>query len=148
MFVLTWFTKNAKTHVIIWTAFVYVSELTVVAFWALIFHEFFTDFDIVTEIALITIRTVTHVLKFITWLDFTSVMHVWASLTAFTMDKLFAYTIFSELMRIWSDGLILVEIACIIEPIINPWSLTVVVKRLHGHVIYRFYIIYNRAWFE
>lgn len=93
--VFAWFAQNAKAHVIIWTTFVNVSELAMVSFTALILHEFLAYLDIMTEIALISVRAATQILELITGLDFASVMLVRASLAAFTVYELFAYTIFS-----------------------------------------------------
>ena len=91
-----------------------------VTFCALIFHEFLAYLNIVTEVALISIRTTTHVLEFVTGLDFTSVMLVRASLSAFTMNELLANTVFGQFMGIWGDGLILIEVTSVVKAIVAP----------------------------
>lgn len=81
---------------------------------ALIFHELFADFDIVTEIALVAIRATAVVLKFIARLYFASIMDIWTCLSAFSMDELFADPVFSQLVWIRYDGLVLIDISSVV----------------------------------
>ena len=108
-----------------------MSELTMVSFCTLIFHEFLAYLDIVTEIALVSIRTASQVLEFVARLDFTSVMLVRTSLSTFTMNELLANTIFGQFMGIRGDGLILIEVTCVVKAIVAPGTLAVVIKILH-----------------
>ena len=113
-----------------------MSELTMVAFGTLIFHKLFTNFNVMTKVAFVAIRATSQVLELITWFYFASVMEIRACLSAFTMNKFFADTIFSKLMWIGCNRLILVEIPSIIEFIIVSASLCVIVKVLHRYIVF------------
>ncbi len=131
MFIFTRLSQNTESHIIVGTAFIHMSKLTMISFCALIFHKLLTYLDIMTEITFITIGATALIFKFITRFDFTSVMKVGTGLATFAMNKLFADTIFGELMRIGDDGLVLIEVIGIVEFIIVSGSLSVVVEVVH-----------------
>lgn len=131
VFIFTGFTKNTESHIIVWTALINVSELAMIAFRTLIFHKLLADFYIMTEVTFITVRATSLILKLITRFNFTSVMNIGTCLSAFTMDELFTDSVFSQLMRIWNDWLVLIVISCVIKFIIVPGTLSVVIKVLH-----------------
>lgn len=91
--VFTCLTKNAKSHVVVWTTFINVPELTMVTLGTLIFHKLLTDLYIVTEVAFIPIRTATLILEFITRFYFTSVVNIRTCLSTFPMNEFFADSI-------------------------------------------------------
>lgn len=130
VFVLAGLSQNAEPHVVVGAAFVHVSKLAMVAFRTHVFHKLLADFDIVTEVALIAVRAAAHVFKLITGFDLTSVMRVRTSLTAFSVDEFFANVIFCQFMWIRCNGLVLIEVASVVEFIIHTRALPVVVEWL------------------
>ena len=142
--IFTGFTKDTKSHIIIRTALINMSELTMISFRTLIFHKLLADFNIMTKITFISVRATSLILKLITRLYFTSVMNIRTCLSAFTMDELFTYSIFSQLMRIRDDRLVLVVISCIIKFIIVSGTLPVVIKVLHL-ILYDLSLYYKQS---
>lgn len=101
MFVFACLAEDTETHVVIGTAFINVSKLAMISFKTCVLHELFTNFYIMTKVALVIIWTTSIFLKFVTGFNLAFIMQVWAGLSAFTMNKLFADPIFCQLMRIW-----------------------------------------------
>jgi hypothetical protein len=95
VFHFTHLSAQAKAHIKIWTTFIYVSILAMLPFCASLFNEILAYFYIMTKITFITIRTMSKCFKFITGFNFTSIMKIIASLSAFSMYELFTYSVFS-----------------------------------------------------
>ncbi len=134
MFIFTGLAQNTEAHIVIGTAFIHMSKLTMIPFGALILHKLLTYLDVVTEIAFVTIGTAALILKFITRLDLAPVMHVRTGLTTFAVDELFADAIFGEFVRVGHDGLVLVEVVGVIEFVVVSGALSVVVEVVHFSV--------------
>jgi hypothetical protein len=135
VFILARLAQNTESHIVIRTALIYMSKLTMISLRALIFHKLFTDLNVVAEVTLVTIWTAALVLKLITWLDLAPVMQVGTRLSAFSMNESFTDTVFCEFVWVGYDGLILVEITGIVEFIIISGSLSVVVEVAHGFFV-------------
>lgn len=69
---------EAKTHVKVRATLVNMAEGTVFSFFTFFSHEIRTYFEVVTEVALVSISTGSHALEFVARLDFAFVVRVWA----------------------------------------------------------------------
>jgi hypothetical protein len=92
--------EDAEAHVKVGATFVNVTVGAVFAFLTLLLHEFGTDLQVVTEVALVTVTALSGTLELIARFYFAFVVRVRAIIrkTAFAVDEFFADTIGGELV--------------------------------------------------
>lgn len=124
------FTVMAVSHIKIRTAFIHMSIWTMLSFQASLSHEILAYFEIMTEIAALTIRTITFRLIFLTSLNFTLIMRIGTCLPlpTFPMDEFLTDTIGCELRRIiiidgWSRDLYVIAGICVHCVVAGLWIL-------------------------
>lgn len=102
MFKFTFFSFETEAHLVIRTAFVDMFIWTINASSTLIFHKLETNFEVMTEITLVSVAALTHSFIFIARLDFAFIVRTRTIVIefAFTMNELFTDTVGGELTRI------------------------------------------------
>ena len=127
VFVFALSSRKAKSHVEIGTTFVNMPEGAVLSSATSILNKILTNFQIMTEVAPLTIRAFPSCFKLFTSFDFAFVMGVRTglALTTLPMDELFADTIVSKLGSIvggnarqigWvPDSLIMLVVSVLLE---------------------------------
>ena len=120
MFELACLAVEAESHIKIRTTLINMPKRTVLALLAFLSHEIWTNLEIVTEIALVSVTARAHTLEFVAGLDFAFIVGVGAVVgeTALAMDKFLADSVGGELVVIGCGNWLLSGCRCVIERVV------------------------------
>jgi hypothetical protein len=123
MLELTGLPVKAESHIEIGTALINMSKRAVLAFLALFPHKIRTNFEVMTEIAFVSVPTSAHTLEFITRFYFAFVVRMRAVVRqpALSVDKFLTDSIGGELIMVWSRGWLLSGSRSIVQRIVISW---------------------------
>ncbi len=100
MFEFAAFPLEAESHVKIWATFVHVAVGTVLSSLAFLLHEIWANLEVMAEVALVSVPTLTQTLEFVARLDFAFVMRVRTVVrkSALPVDEFLADSVGGELV--------------------------------------------------
>jgi hypothetical protein len=120
MFIFAGASMETESHIKIGTAFVNVPIRTMLSLLAFLSHEIWTDLEVMTEVALVTISTLAHTLELVAGFDFALVVRVGTVVRepTLTMYELLANSICSKFVVI-SRGYLLFHVGrCLVDGIV------------------------------
>ena len=132
VFVLTTFPLETESHIKVRTALINVPVWTVLSSLTFLFHEIGADLEVMTEITLVSVTTLSQTFELVTWFDFAFIVGVRAVIweSALAVDELFTDSICSKFVMV-SWGWCSFIIGCVIGSIISARICVYVVLGVH-----------------